>query len=270
MRDSRERLLLAWFSFAALSLAAVAIGCWVASAHGLAARAWPANLAAWAVGLVLAVALSRTRSERWWPLLALAGLLLTFFSTGAPGVHRWIGLGPIHLNAAEALLPATLVAFPLDGKRVWLAIAVLVPLALQPDASQAVAFAAGAIVAVMLSGGALRLWFAGFIAMLAALSFLRPDTLLPVPEVEGIIGLAWALSPVLAALAVLALAGASLAPLAGARAPSAFALATYLVLAALAPAFGAYPVPLVGMGVSAILGTWLGVGALMGLTRRPS
>ena len=88
------------------------------------------------------------------------------------------------------------------------------------------------------------------------------------PEVEGIVGLAWDMSPVLAALAVLTLAGTTLAPLLAARSPAACGLTTYLALCALAPAFGAFPVPLVGMGVSPVLGAWLGFGALMGATVR--
>lgn len=255
----------AWFLFGAVSLAAVAIGCFVASAHGVPMRTWSLNLAAWAVGLGLAAVLSRTRFERWWPVLALAGLVATFVAGGMAGVHRWIGVGPLHVNAAELLLPATVVALPRDGKRLALAFAVLVALALQPDASQAVAFAGGAIMILVLSG---RIWSAAFVAALAALSFLRPDTLAPVPEVEGIVGLAYTLSPVVAALAVLMLAGASLAPLANGRSPQACGLTVYLGLSALAPAFGAFPVPLVGMGVSAILGTWLGFGALMSVTPR--
>lgn len=143
-------------------------------------------------------------------------------------------------------------------------------LALQPDASQAVAFAGGAIASVIASNHPRHIWYAGVLGVLAALSFICLDPLAPVPEVEGIVGLAYAMSPAIAALAVLTLAGTCLAPLAGARSPSAWGLAAYLCLAALAPVWGNFPVPLVGMGVSTILGTWLAFGALMGVARRPA
>jgi hypothetical protein len=257
----------AWLSFGVLSLIAVATGCWVASAHGLPARAWLPNLAAWAVGAGLAVALARIGVDRWWPVLALVGLSSTFLSAGLSGVHRWIGLGPIRLNGAELLLPPVLAA----RIGVVIPLAILVVLALQPDASQAIAFAGGAIVATVMSGEsrARRVWTVVLFAGVAALSLLRRDPLAPVPEVEGIIALAAVMSPAIAALAVLALAGTTFAPLLAARSPAAYALTTYLALCALAPAFGAFPVPLVGMGVSPILGAWLGFGALMAVTARP-
>jgi hypothetical protein len=97
------------------------------------------------------------------------------------------------------------------------------------------------------------------------LSFVRQDTLAPVPEVEGIVGIATTMSPALGALAVLSLAGAVLAPLTVIRSPQAYALTTYLAICALAPEFGAFPVPLVGMGVGPIFGAWFGFGTLMGM-----
>jgi hypothetical protein len=95
-----------------------------------------------------------------------------------------------------------------------------------------------------------------------------------VPEVEGIIGLAWASSPAVAAVAVALLAATALLPLrlAGRSRPftPALALAACCAVQALAPAFGAFPVPLVGMGMSPVLGFWLGAGALAAVRRRSS
>jgi hypothetical protein len=235
-------------------------------------RAWAVNLAAWVVGLGAAAATSRATFGRWWPALALIGVIATFLFTGMSGVHRWIGLGPVRLNAAELLLPVAVVALPSDKGLVSVVLAalILVALALQPDASQAVAFAGGGIAAFAASGNRGCGWIAAVFAAIAALSFVRPDPLAPMPEVEGIVALAFAMSPAIAALAVTALAATSVAPLAAARSPSAWGLTAYLLLSALAPMFGNVPVPLVGMGVSTILGAWLGFGALMGAMRRPA
>jgi len=43
---------------------------------------------------------------------------------------------------------------------------------------------------------------------------------------------------------------------------AAHALSAYLLLTMIAPAIGAFPVPLMGMGMSPIIGSWLGVGCL--------
>lgn len=243
----------AWLLFGASSLAAVATGCWIASQHGVSQRVLLLNMAAWAVGGALAAGVSRIKNLHWWPLLAIAGIAATFLSPGTSGVHRWIAVG-VRFNAAELLLPSALVA--LDS-RVLLSFALLILLALQPDASQAIAFAGAFIVTAIATK---RFWIAALLAAVAALSFLRPDTLAPVLEVEGIIGLA---TPLQAALAILALAGTALAPLL----VRSYNLTVYLTLCALAPLFGAFPVPLVGMGASPILGAWLGFGVLMGSIR---
>jgi cell division protein FtsW (lipid II flippase) len=269
--------------FAALSLAAVAIGCWVAAANGAPASEWMRNLAAWAVGGLLAAALARWSGPKAWLgflVAALLGLALTLLAGGLEGVHRWVQLGPLRINVAEVLLPAALVAAARLGigrlGSGWLVLAlgaaILALLVAQPDASQTSAFG-GALILLIAGAPLSRGWRSvglAVVALAAVGSWLRHDPLAPVPVVEGIMGLAWTLSPFAAALAWAALGGAMLAPLAvgrgageGLRA-AAVALAAYGVLSALAPLAGAFPVPLVGMGMSPVLGLWLGVGLLAG------
>lgn len=249
------------------SLAAVAAGCAIAASAGVPASGWGRDLGAWALGALL-VSLIAMR-PRWLrsPVavsvlaLVVAVLLATFIDSGLDGVHRWISLGPIRLNAAMLLLPATIVL--VAGRRdgiAWVAIAAI--LVAQPDASQATAFAAASLVALSNRVPDWKALATGLlVAALAVASWLRPDPLAPVAEVEGIFGLA---SPVLALVAGCAVAVAALAPVvAGSRThPAALPLATYLAVVALMPAFGPYPVPLVGLTVSPILGWWLGIGVL--------
>jgi hypothetical protein len=169
------------------------------------------------------------------------------------------------------LLPAAVVALAAVGDRGWTwmaAAGMLGLLVLQPDASQAAALGAGMIV-VLASLRAPALVRVGGVAatvLAVAAACMRPDTLAPVPEVEGIIGLAWVSSPAAAAVAVALLAATALFPLrlAGRSRPftPALALAACCAVQALAPAFGAFPVPLVGIGMSPVLGFWLGAGAL--------
>ena len=265
--------------FALLSLATVAIGCVVAAVHGVPAGSWGRNLVAWGIGAAAAWAIAR------WPsalprilLMAPAGLVATLVNPGQEGVHRWIDIGPVHMNAAAVLLPAAVVALAVlrDRRWRWMATAAMLALlVLQPDASQATAFGAGVIVVLASARGPVLLRASGVAAtvLAVAMAWLRPDPLAPVPEVEEIIGLAWGWSPMAAIAAVALLAGAALWPLRIAVSAErrsitpALALAACFVAAAVTPAFGAFPVPLVGVGMSTILGFWLGAGALVAADR---
>lgn len=269
--------------FGALSLAAVALGAAVAQAGDVPAAIWLRNLAAWGVGAAaggLLAAFARPGAATVTLCAAPLGIAATFLSPDLDSVHRWIDLGLARLNAAMLLLPAAVVALatlPTRGRWPWLAaFGTLGLLAVQPDASQATAFAAAAamIAAVAIRHVSLRLLLIAAAVGLAALAWLRPDPLAPVAEVEGIIGLAFAISPLLAGLALILLAGVAAAPFArtATSAPAVrlggVALGLYMLLWAVMPFLGAFPVPLVGMGMSPILGAWLGVGLLAGLQRQ--
>lgn len=260
--------------FALLSLLAVAIGCAVAAANGVPAGLWARNVGAWVVGAAVAWLIGRRTTRLSWFLLAApVGIAATLAHPGLQGVHRWVAIGPLRLNAAAILVPAAAVALAVLAGRGWSWLAAAVTLALlvmQPDASQATAFGAAMLVilASLRAPVMARAGGAAAVVLGVAAAWLRPDPLAPVPEVEGIIGLAAGAAPV----AVASLAVTALIPLlmAGRTRAPALALAACLAATALAPALGAFPVPLVGMGVSPILGFWLGAGALAAANRAGS
>lgn len=264
--------------FAVLSLSAVIMGCLTVALDGASAGAWLRNLAAWGVGAVVALAVSRFASlifARVMIFATPAGLLASLASPGQMGVHRWLDVGPVQANAAAMLLPAFVVAmayFVYDARRVWLAYALCAAvLILQPDASQATALAAAGliIVACLPVDRVFRISAVLLILSGVVVAWLRPDPLTPVAEVEGIIGLAYTLSPLVATVSVVALGATTLAPMMIAVRPessavrtAALALSTYFILSVLTTLFGAFPVPLVGISTSPIVGFWLGVGLL--------
>jgi cell division protein FtsW (lipid II flippase) len=148
-----ERLLAV---FAVASFVAVAAGCLVVAVDGAPAGAWPLNLAAWGAGAVMALAVSRFASPPFARAVTFAapvGLLASLANPGQAGVHRWIDIGPVQANVAALLLPAFVVALAAlvrDGSWIWLACAACaVLLVLQPDASQATAFAAAVLIVVV-------------------------------------------------------------------------------------------------------------------------
>lgn len=264
--------------FGAASLIAVLVGCCTAQAAGVPGSVWTRMIGAWLAGLVLALALSRgalkatpRASIAIIAIIVLLGLVWT--DSGLHGVHRWIVIGPFRLNVAALLLPLAVV---LLAEIAWAPLAMLVITVLltaQPDASQASGIAVAAI--VLLGAGDWRRvarWLIPVIALVAAGSWLQPDPLESVAEVEGIVGLAWAQAPVLAIVAVVALVIAALVPLAARHergvTPAATALAAYMLVTAAMPLIGAFPVPLIGMSVSPIIGWWLGIGALAGRSPR--
>ena len=243
---------------------------------GVAPSSWLRSVVAWIVGGGLAWLLARYGEPRnasiGAVLLTTAALIATLFAPAVEGVHRWLDIGPLHINAAALLLPAAIVGLATIGiaRPMGLAIALLTATILlaQPDASQLTSFAIAVSILVARSTMAPR-WkaFALLIAALFAIGgWMRPDTLQPVAEVEQIFAMWVAVSPILALVAGVALAAAALAPLARSSPTArdaAVALAAYFVTVSIAPFFGWFPVPLVGLGMSFPVGWWLGMGLLL-------
>lgn len=265
-----------------LSLAAVATGAWVCARAGVPSGAWLRNLAVWPVGFILAGALAlRAGRGAATALLVLGLLTLAASLAGVPqdGVRRWLDLGPLQINAAFVVLPVMVVALSWTAGRWWswaLAFAGQAVLVAQPDASQATAFGAALI---MLAVGApmtrkVRIGLILLAGALSAASWLRPDPLAPVPEVEEIVALAHAVSPILAGFAALLIAAVGLAPAVMTRRTpvqtAGLALSACMLVAAATTVFGAFPMPLLGVGMSPILGFWLGVGLLAARLRPAS
>ena len=225
----------------------------------------------WISGAIIAALWIRYSTVRTPALAVLAisiiGLAATFADPGLSGVHRWMALGPLRANLAALLLPLCVTAAALHSKRdftllfAWLAIMGLIWA--QPDASQATAMAFACPFAFAAWPAKTRWPLAAVSIAIAALSWLQPDPLQPVAEVEGIINLMWSVSPALAIAGILMLL-LSLYSLWHPRRQAAtaapfVALTAYFAIIMVMPAFGHFPVPLLGAGLSVPLGIWLGL-----------
>lgn len=249
---------------------------------GVSTTAWAINLAATAFGALIWFAgrrLPPPAKPATRALLAaasLATILLPFASQGMLGVHRWIPVAGLRLHASAIAAPLILLcvaAYAAQRIRTALAIgaAATIILALHPDAAQATSFAAACAVLLLQARTKQRNTALPGVALLlaiAATSFIRPDPLPPVPHVEGIFQVVASRGPGSAAMATIALL---LLPLPffvawhRHRRPTALALGVYVGLTVLAPAWGTFPIPIMGYGASPILGYFLaltiGVGA---------
>lgn len=244
--------------------------------HGIAWTAYAPNLGAIILGAALFFLARRYREAfaAWMPLISAIAIGATLVGAGIDGVHRWISLGGFRLNASAAFAPWLLLvlASPTSSARVRamiaLAVAQVVHVA-QPDAGQATALAAGLLPLMAGREKPMLRWPLVIAALaLAALAWTRPDPLLPVDYVEGILGLAAATSvPVL--LAVVGAGVLLLLPFVVAmRAPRDHALVLYLAAAFAITFIGNFPVPIFGAGAGPVLGWYalLGVRAIAAAT----
>lgn len=263
------------------SVPALALGVLVMRASDVPAAVWGQNIGAWVAGALLCVVVGRARTSHpssrradLAALLTLGALVAALLAPGVDGVHRWVRLGPVRLQTSALFLPLLIVALErLARSRGWwtatlLAVGAMLVLFLQPDAAQATAFAgAAAILLLPGAGGGVARWVALLsLPVVAALSWLRRDPLAPVPHVEEIVGLAgnlWMGWGVAAVAALLLLPAPFLLAGRGAGRRAGLALGAYVGITVLAAFVGHFPVPVMGYGVSPILGYLLGAGAFL-------
>lgn len=255
--------------FALASLLAIGCGSFAISRSGGSAVMALGNLVGWVIGLVAAAAiLSMPKIPKAANVVLTAtiiALAATFADSGLSAVHRWISIGPVSVNVAALLLPAFVAILcarqthPAFAASLWLAAMCL--LVAQPDASQATALAIACPFLFAHWPPKWRWPVLILTAVMAAISWLRPDPLQPVAEVEGIIELMWQISPALAAIGLTALAATIIAVREADT--SSTALAAYCAVITLMPAFGHFPVPLAGAGISFPLGWWLGFAVIL-------
>ena len=269
-----------------LPLLPILIGAWVAQAQGVSPKAFGVNLVAAALGIVLAALVSRrsrNHPDRLAPVLAATALALlasTLLFPSIEGVHRWIALGPVRLNASAVTLPWLLLALWLLLSQARLGLALgLVAMAqvlhlAQPDAGQATAFSAGALVLFGMTRSIPRGWRVAGSAIAVtgtALAWGRADPLHAVPHVERILHLAadqgvpWLLAALVALGGLFLPMVHSVAWLRSTRseaAAMAVSLGAYFLGALAATELGNFPVPVLGAGAGHVLGWYSALGIL--------
>jgi hypothetical protein len=275
MHQDRSHLLAVW-GFGAGSLLAIVLGAAVMAQADIPLSIWIRNPVAWLVAAAVGIFIA---SRGWFGVGAIVVAVivvgLSIVGSGQEGVFRWVGAGPVQFNAAALVLPVAIAAF--TRARAWIAALCFViigaVIARQPDISQLAGFVIASVVLFAFTfgwKGALSSLIIGVV--LVAYCLLQPDPLLPVRHVEGILLLAFDQSQVLGVAMAAGLGMAVVSPILLLRSTDlrwrALALSCYFGATAIAPLFGAYPVPLAGYGLSFVVGWVLGFAALA--IRRPA
>ena len=225
------------------------------------------------VALILFVPSLRRRLAYWGPRTILTVPLLLFgtlyLDSGIDGVHRWLSVGPLRLHIGLLLIPALMVIYA-SGRPKNAITAVLITAFLvmrQPDLAMLIGISSSlAIIAIIRrnnnDNAMLLLVLAATIACIFTL-----DPLAPVALVEGVLIDSWGWqiwTGPLALLGALALPVSLVIgkwPVASHNLPS-YVLAAMWCGLMLASLIGAYPVPLLGYGASAVIGFGLAVSLL--------
>ena len=248
---------------------------------GVSTTVWSINIAATAVGLLIWFVVRRlpppTRPATHALLAAasIATILLPFASGGLLGVHRWISLAGLRLHASAIAAPLIILCVAAAASRrissgLAIATTAAIVLALQPDAAQTVSVAAACAVVLLRARTQHPGKVAAGLAVLLAISvasFTRPDPLPPVPHVEGIFAVVASNglgSAVMATAALLLLPLPFFAAWHRHRRITSLALGVYVAMTVLAPAWGTFPVPVMGYGASPILGYFIALAVGVG------
>ncbi|MBE6087343.1 MAG: cell division protein [Clostridium beijerinckii] len=200
-------------------------------------------------------------------------LFLTLINSGMEGVHRWISLGPIKFYVASIVLPIVIIKLwggLVNGKqRVTIITTIIVSLLLliQPDASQLTAFIIPMIILIWNNtrNNIIRFSIAGALLIMAVVSWVYLDALPPVSYVEEILSLAANTGIIWFVLGVISLV---ILPLPFIIFPPknskliSRCIGIYFIIILISTQFGNFPIPLMGYGISPIIGyfiaiTWL-------------
>jgi cell division protein FtsW (lipid II flippase) len=266
-------------NFIPLSIAipAVAIGVIAMYYNKVPTSIWAQNAAYLVIaGLISGFVVSRkpkVREGKFYNisiLISILFLILTFISAGMEGVHRWVSTGIISFNISMIVLPIVIISTwrLLQANELWVAVitmlAVSILIFFQPDASQLTGFAIPMMVMLYnkLDKKLLRLFILGILALLIILSWVFLDNLPAVAYVEGIVGLLANMGLLWLVLGVISLiilpVPFILFPPKNLKLPS-ICLGLYVIIILISTLFGNFPVPLMGYGISPIIGYFIAI-----------
>ena len=202
--------------------------------------------------------------------ISLLLLIFTLISSGMGGVHRRISIGIIKFNFSFLVLPMMIVElWKLSQIKGWsftavVTIAISFILAIKPDASQLTGFAIPMMVILCSNTDKqrIRIFIAGILTTLIILSWVFLDNLPAVAYVERIVSLSANMGLMWLILGVISLVMLPmpfiLFPPKNLKLPS-ICVGLYYIIILVSTLFGNFPVPLMGYGISPIIGYYISI-----------
>ncbi|MCM3708443.1 MULTISPECIES: hypothetical protein [Cytobacillus] len=256
-----------------LMIPAILIGTFAMAANGVSPGISLQNLFIWLLGTVMCSYYFIRKKEKriskgnlLLTCISIALLVLPFLFDGSGGVHRWITFGPVNIYAASIILPIIIIQLwkrnnPASYTTALYFITLLI-LLFHPDAGQLTSFscAASIILWKKISNWKLKLLSLMLSTVTVIISWIFIDDLAPVPYVEDIIflvadlGIVWLIFGVLSLLLLLS-------PFFyyGRNNIVSLSLGVYFLMAMIVTLFGHFPMPIMGYGISPIIGYFLAV-----------
>ena len=203
-------------------------------------------------------------------LISFLLLILTLVSPGMNGVHRWVSVGRFKFNVAFIVLPIMIIELwkisLVKGFRVAALITVIISvlLAIQPDASQLTGFAIPMMVMLCDKPDKQRLrkYLVGILTILIIFSWVFLDNLPAVAYVENIVSLSASMGLIWLIISIISLAILPipflLFPPKSFKLPS-ICVGLYYIIILVSTLFGNFPVPLMGYGISPIIGYYMSI-----------
>lgn len=240
--------------------------------QGISATIYLQNLIFLALGSILSILYMpskyKLKIKGIFTAAVLCALLLCspFLFTGIEGVHRWVQIGPVSLNIAYIVLPILLIEInklaKIGRQKIGyiLILAIAAILFLQPDASMISAFSV-ALLPILYSTYSSK-FFRGVVLTtllcLSMVSWWNVDGLHPVSYVENILVLAkesgwpYLLFSVISLLILICpFVKVDMCPQ---RRVISISLGLFFLVLILCTLFGNFPVPLIGYGISPVIG----------------
>lgn len=250
----------------------IAIGGIVMCRNHISAMIWGQNIACFLLMSLISLIMieyrfdiSKNKYAKFIFPMTLFLLALTFVNPGMESVHRWVSIGSVKLNIAMIVLPIIIIHLGdmLDTKDLKLgsiiAFGVIILLLFQPDASQLTGFAIPMMIMVnrKTNNKKISLFVTSAFSLAVILSWIYLDSLPPVSYVERIVNMAADMGGLWLILGVLSLAILPmpflLSPPGNAKLTSR-CIGCYYIIIIISTLIGNFPVPLMGYGVSPIIG----------------